>query len=592
MHMHAVTCSRPASSGGAGSSAKRPESAAAQVAAAAAAHAGQPAGSAAAQAEPHGRRRRPAARLGGLGAGVSGVAVRGQARQQARQAGRRGRVRGRRLQRRARRERHLRGAARGRAPLPGVRLLGACARARAPPGVPCPRHPAHRVWRGWPSWRTRSWPALAALPLPVGPTAEPSARWAAVVFGVTPGGAPDKQGRLHEPAHSRGTLRPTVRLLVRRPWQGRSALPTRRAEAWEQTGPRVTSRAGSQAPRSAADSARGSAPVGGAGAASAGASLASARSAPARCAASPPAASAASASTAWPRAVQACLQGVRSSRERPSGAPRDGDQPATSSAVGSGAAGARGRASVCSAAAGRPGRGRTWATCGAQAGAGRQAARSARLRSCSGGASRGSSAIASCARGAGFCTAAVQMRDACASSHARGGRQRTQAAISGPQASWASQDSQECALGQRAPAESPVIVHRPGGRACACAAASRPSANARGGGGGGVSSGSSAAAPAGARCGTAGATAGVAGGARPAATAGAPSSAGAAPRLLMSPSGAPARAPTGDATSAPTPGPWPALGLGACAAAAPGACASAGSGQLVRDARDALSALL
>jgi len=148
MHMHAVTCSRPASSGGAGSSAKRPESAAAQVAAAAAAHAGQPAGSAAAQAEPHGRRRRPAARLGGLGAGVSGVAVRGQARQQARQAGRRGRVRGRRLQRRARRERHLRGAARGRAPLPGVRLLGACARARAPPGVPCPRHPAHRVWRG------------------------------------------------------------------------------------------------------------------------------------------------------------------------------------------------------------------------------------------------------------------------------------------------------------------------------------------------------------------------------------------------------------------------------------------------------------
>jgi len=44
MHMHAVTCSRPASSGGAGSSAKRPESAAAQVAAAAAARAGQPAG--------------------------------------------------------------------------------------------------------------------------------------------------------------------------------------------------------------------------------------------------------------------------------------------------------------------------------------------------------------------------------------------------------------------------------------------------------------------------------------------------------------------------------------------------------------------
>ena len=255
---------------------------------------------------------------------------------------------------------------------------------------------------------------------------------------------------------------------------------------------------------------------------------------------------------------------------------------------------ARLRRCVCSAATGRPWPRRTWATCGAQAGAGRQAARSARLRSCSGGASRGNSAIASCACGVGF-----ELRrsgHAYFSAHARGRPRRTRAALPGRhsvlQASSADQDSQRSVLEQRAPAGGPAMRRRPGGRACACAAASRPSVNARGGGGGGVSSGSSTAAPAGPRCGAAGASAGAAGGARPAAAAGAPSSAGAAPRLLMSPSGAPARAPAGDATSAPAPEPWLALGLGACAAAAPGACASAGSGQLVRDARTALSALL
>ena len=62
----------------------------------------------------------------------------------------------------------------------------------------------------------RSWPVLAAgLPLPLGPFAEPLAFGRQVVFKVTRGGAPGKQGMLHEPARSRVKLRPTERLQVR-----------------------------------------------------------------------------------------------------------------------------------------------------------------------------------------------------------------------------------------------------------------------------------------------------------------------------------------------------------------------------------------